>query len=135
YPNYPQLIPSETQFVTTLTIDRKTLIKSIEKVGAVLDEKSQKLISIEFDYDNQQIKLAAETQSVGKCFEMLTVQISGADLDSVGFNSNYLLDGLKNMDCTEIQMKLSGKTNPCIVNPLSNLDMIYLIMPVQIRKV
>ncbi|HEY9706341.1 MAG TPA: DNA polymerase III subunit beta, partial [Allocoleopsis sp.] len=46
YPNYPQLIPSETQFVTTLTIDRKTLIKSIEKVGAVLDEKSQKLISI-----------------------------------------------------------------------------------------
>lgn len=134
YPNYPHLIPSESQFITSLTIDRKTLIKSIEKIATILDERSQKLITIAFDYDNQQVKLAAETQDVGKCFEILSAQISGTDLEIVALNSNYFLDGLRNIESTEAQIKFSGVKDPCIVYPLSEIDMLYLVMPVQIRK-
>ncbi|HEY9702573.1 MAG TPA: DNA polymerase III subunit beta [Allocoleopsis sp.] len=134
YPNYPHLIPSDEQFITSLTIDRKTLIKSIEKIATILDEKSQKLITFNFDYDNQQIKLAAETQDVGKCFDTLSAQISGADLEILALNSNYFLDGLRAIESTEVQIKFSGVKDPCIIYPLSEIDMLYLVMPVQIRR-
>ncbi len=132
YPNYPQLIPTEGQFSTHITIDRKALIKSIDKVSAILDNPRSDLISINIDTDNQQITLSTQTKDVGKCFELITAQISG-DLDRICFNAGYLMEGLKVMDCTEVQIKLTTKTNPCIIAPLTNLDMIYLIMPIQMR--
>ena len=132
YPNYSQLIPNGDKFSTLVTIDRKALIKSIEKASVILDSP-EGLINLFFDHDNQQLTLSTQTKEVGGCSESLFAQTSG-DLESIAFRCKYFLDGLKAMDSTEIQIKLTDKTGPCIIIPLSNLDMLYLIMPVQMRK-
>jgi DNA polymerase-3 subunit beta len=132
YPKYQQLIPDDNQFSTLITLDRKALIKSIEKASVILDSP-EGLIDLSFDHNNQQLELSTQTKEVGGCSESLPVQISG-DLDSISFRCKYFLEGLKTIDSTEVQIKLTDKTGPCIIIPLSNLDMLYLLMPVQMRR-
>ena len=133
YPNYPQLIPDDDKFSTLITVDRKALIKSIDKVSAILDNPKSDLIELNLNPDNQQIKLSTQAKDVGECFEILPAQISG-ELKMICFNVSYFLDALKAMESNEVQIKLINETNPCIIIPLSNLEMLCLIMPLQKKR-
>jgi len=46
----------------------------------------------------------------------------------------YLMDGLKAIATTEIQIQLNTATSPAIVTPLGSIKMTYLVMPVQVRS-
>jgi DNA polymerase-3 subunit beta len=133
YPKYQNLIPDDNKFSTSITVDRKALIKSIDKVSAILDNPKSDLIEINLNPDDQQIRLSTQTKDVGECFETLFAQISG-ELEMICFNVSYFLDALKAIESNEVQIKLIDKTNPCIIIPLSNLEMLCLIMPVQQRR-
>jgi DNA polymerase-3 subunit beta len=52
----------------------------------------------------------------------------------VAFNVRYLLDGLKALNTTEIQLQFNTATSPAILTPLSGTKMTYLVMPVQVRS-
>ena len=63
----------------------------------------------------------------------MPAQISGESIE-VAFNIKYLIDGLKALQSSEIQMQLNNPLSPVILTPLGSLKMTYLIMPVQIRS-
>lgn len=130
YPNYRQLIP--TQFEKQVTVDRKELITSLERIAVLTDQKNS-LVKFTLDGENQQMFLSVDTQDVGSGKEDVAAQISGEDMD-IAFNVKYMLEGLKAFPSTEIQLRLNGSTAPAIITPLSGLQMTYLLMPVQIRK-
>ena len=71
-------------------------------------------------------------QDVGNGRELLSAQISGESLD-IAFNIKYLMDGIKAIGTSEIQMQLNAALSPVILTPVGGLKMTYLIMPVQIR--
>ncbi|HEY9701745.1 MAG TPA: DNA polymerase III subunit beta, partial [Allocoleopsis sp.] len=130
YPNYRQLIPN--QFDKQVTVDRKELISSLERIAVLTDQKNS-LVKFSLNSENQQIYLSVDTQDVGSGKEDLSAQISGEDMD-IAFNVKYMLEGLKAFPSTEIQLRLNNPTGPVIITPLSGLQMTYLVMPVQIRK-
>ncbi|MEB3337713.1 MAG: DNA polymerase III subunit beta, partial [Leptolyngbyaceae bacterium] len=70
---------------------------------------------------------------VGSGRESIPAQVSGDSLD-VAFNVKYLMDGLKSLNTSEIQMQLNTSTSPVILTPLGGTKMTYLVMPVQIRN-
>ncbi len=129
YPAYRQLIPR--QFDRQVTIERKLLINSLERIAVMADQK-QNIVKFSLDDINQQIALSVETRDVGSGREVISVSSSGEDLE-FAFNIKYLMDGLKALPTNEIQMEVHTATSPIIFTPLGSLKMTYLVMPVQIR--
>lgn len=132
YPAYNQLIPR--QFERQLTIDRRSLLSSLERIAVLADQKSNHIVKFEIDGDAQTVSLSADAQDVASGRETLeSVQISGEGLD-IAFNVRYLMESLKNLAVTEVQMQLNTATSPVVVTPLGGTKATHLVMPVQIRS-
>lgn len=129
YPAYDQLIPS--QFQRQITIERRALLSSLERIAVLADQKN--IVKFSIDSVNQQIELSVEAQDVGSGRESMPAEISGESLD-IAFNVKYLLDGLKALPTPDIQIQINEADTPVILTPLGGLKMTYLIMPVQLRN-
>jgi DNA polymerase III subunit beta len=129
YPAYHQLIPK--QFNRQMSLERKRLINSIERVAVLADQKNN-IVRFSLNNTEQSLGLSVETREVGSGKEAMAAQISGDDLE-IAFNIKYLLDGLKALPTNEISMHLNDSNQPVIITPLGGVKMTYLIMPVQIR--
>lgn len=130
YPAYRQLIPR--QFERQVTIERKQFISMLERIAVLADQKNN-IVKISIDNAEQQITLSCEAQDVGNGRESMPAQISGEDID-IAFNVKYLMEGLKELPASEIQMHLNQNLTPVIFTPLGGLKMTYLAMPVQMRS-
>jgi len=130
YPNYRQLIPR--QFDRQATVDRKLFASALERIAVIADQKNN-IVKLNFDSTTQELALSVDAQDVGSGQETIPVQLSGDSLE-VAFNVKYLLDGLKVINTADIKMQLNTSTSPAILEPLGNLKMTYLVMPVQIRS-
>jgi DNA polymerase III subunit beta len=130
YPNYRQLVPR--QFSRQITAERRLLLSALERIAVLADQKNN-IVKLTLDSTNQLLTLSVDAQDVGSGTETIPAQISGDDLD-VAFNVKYLMDGLKTIATTEIQIQLNTATSPAIVTPLGSIKMTYLVMPVQVRS-
>ncbi|AFY75495.1 MAG: DNA polymerase III subunit beta [Hydrococcus sp. C42_A2020_068] len=130
YPAYQQLIPR--QFSRTVTVERKRLIGSLERVAVLADQKNN-LVKFTIDRDRGQLSLSVESQDLGSAKESMSAEITGDSLE-IAFNIKYLMDGLKALPSSDIQMQLNEGNQPVIVTPLGGLKMTYLVMPVQILR-
>lgn len=129
YPNYKQLLPR--QFERQVTVERQPFLAGLERI-AVLAMQKNNVVKIKLDAVNQQLDVSAEAPQFGSGEESLPAQISGTDLE-VAFNVKYLIDGLKAMTASEVQIQMNAATAPVILSPLSGTKMTYLIMPIQLR--
>ncbi|MCY7407895.1 MAG: DNA polymerase III subunit beta [Alkalinema sp. CAN_BIN05] len=130
YPNYRQLIPR--QFAHQVTIDRKALLSGLERISVIADQHNN-IVKMSIMPESQTISLSVDAQDVGSGQETIAAQITGEGMD-VAFNVKYLIEGLKVINTTEIQIQLNTPTSPAILTPLGSLKMTYLVMPVQVRS-
>ncbi|AFY69755.1 DNA polymerase III, beta subunit [Thalassoporum mexicanum PCC 7367] len=130
YPNYRQLVP--TSFERQISLDRKAFIAALERIAVLADQKNN-IVKLSIDSTGQEIAISVDAPDVATGRESIPAQISGDDLD-IAFNVKYLLDGLKAIDSSDIQIQLNTATSPAIITPIGALKMTYLIMPVQIRN-
>ena len=130
YPNYRQLIPK--QFERQLTVDRKQLLSSLERIAVMADQRNN-IVKLSVNDETQSLTLSVEAQEVGSGLETLPAQVTGAGLD-IAFNVRYLLEGLKALPSAEIQIQCNTATSPSVLTPLGGTKITYLVMPVQIRS-
>ena len=57
----------------------------------------------------------------------------GEDVE-IGFNNRYLLDALKNTECDEIKVGLSGPLSPMTVQPKEGDSFLFLVLPVRLKN-
>ncbi len=129
YPPYRQLIPR--QFERQVTLERRQLLSALERIAVLADQKNH-IVKFNIDSVNQELALSVDAQDIGSGRELLSAQISGESIE-LAFNIKYLMDGLKALPSSEIQMQLNTAISPVILTPLGSVKMTYLIMPVQIR--
>lgn len=129
YPTYRQLIPR--QFQRQMTVDRRQLLSAVERIAVLADQKNN-IVKFSIDTVNQQLSISVEAKDVGSGQESMPAQISGESLD-IAFNVKYLIDGLKALSTSDIQMQMNAGNSPVILTPLGGLKMTYLVMPVQLR--
>jgi DNA polymerase III subunit beta len=130
YPNYRQLIPK--QFSRQMTCDRRLLTSALERIAVLADQKNS-IVKFTLTTADQEIILSVDAQDVGSGREAIPAQISGDDLE-IAFNVKYLLEGLKALSTSEVQMQFNTATSPSILTPLGGMKMTYLVMPVQVRS-
>ncbi len=131
YPNYSQLIPES--FSKTLKFDRKELISSLERI-AVLADQHNNVIKMSADNDSNIVKITTEAQDIGSGSESLSVDMNSESFQ-IAFNVRYLLEGIKVIDTTTVQLSCNSATSPAVFSPVdTNFNFIYLVMPIQIRN-
>lgn len=130
YPNYRQLIPR--QFSRQMSLDRRLFAGALERIAVLADQKNS-IVKLSLDSVNQEVVLSVDAQDVGSGRETVSAQISGDDLE-IAFNVRYLLEGLKVINTTDVQMQFNTSTSPSVLNPLGGTKMTYLVMPVQVRS-
>ncbi|MFO7141099.1 DNA polymerase III subunit beta [Arthrospira sp. PCC 8006] len=131
YPAYEQLIPNK--FLSQVNVERRTLLGALERIGVLASQKND-IVKCIIDEVNQQISLSVEAADVGNALESMPAQISGEEPKELAFNVKYLMDGLKVLNSSEIQIQLNAASTPVIINPLGGLKMTYLVMPIQLRR-
>ena len=77
-----------------------------------------------------ELGVSAQTQDVGEAHESLAIEYAG-DLLEIGFNPDFLRDGLEAVSGDSVQLKLINPLRPgLIVSPDEGFW--YLIMPIRL---
>ncbi len=130
YPNYRQLLPK--QFSHQMTVDRRAFLGALERISVLADQRNN-IVKVALDPQAGTATIAVDAQDVGSGRETIAAQITGEAMD-VAFNVRYLIEGLKVISSTEVQLQLNTPTSPAVLIPLGALKMTYLVMPVQVRN-
>jgi len=123
---YRDLLPDK--FKTIVNINKNMLHDSIERASLFAKEGRNNLIKLSITDDNLQITSKSEAGNVN---ENIPINKEGDDIE-IGFNSKYLLDGLKAIKEDNIVMNFNTNVTPCIFRPLEGDNYTYLILPVRI---
>ena len=77
-----------------------------------------------------ELNISAQTQDVGEAKESLPAPFAGDPLE-IGFNPEFLRDGIESVQSDEVQLKLISPLRPGLIQGESD-DYSYLIMPIRL---
>jgi len=124
FPNYRQLLP-ET-FEHELTLPRNEVLDVVRRVGIMVQRTSP----IQLRFAEGELTVFARTQDVGEAKESLPVQFAGDPLE-IGFNAEFLREGIESISADEIELKLISPLRPAVIEGGED-DPTYLIMPIRL---
>lgn len=124
FPNYKQLLP-ET-FEAELTLSREHLLEVVRRAGLM----AQRNAPLRLRFAEGELTVSAQTQDVGEARESLPVDFTGDELE-IGFNPDFLRDGLEAVSAETIQLKLINPLRPGLIASADE-SFWYLIMPIRL---
>jgi DNA polymerase III subunit beta len=124
FPNYRQLLP-ET-FEHDLTLPRAELLDVVRRTAVMAQRNSP----LRLRFSDGELTISAQTQEVGEASESLPVPYSGEPLE-IGFNAEFLRDGVESVTADELQLKLISPLRPGLIQAEGD-DFWYLIMPIRL---
>jgi DNA polymerase-3 subunit beta len=74
--------------------------------------------------------VSAQTPDVGEARESLPISYSG-DVMEIGFNAEFLRDGLESVTDDHVRFKLISPLRPGLIHGEDD-DFLYLIMPIRL---
>lgn len=123
YPPCKQLFP--TTFKKEVIIDKTCLLKSLEKVAIMCNQKTNTTTCV---FDKGALKILTQCDD-GAATDVLDINYIYDEPFTIVFNYKYLIEGLRNFDTEEITIKMNENLSAAILSG----DYNYLIMPMQMR--
>jgi DNA polymerase-3 subunit beta len=124
FPNYRQLLP-ET-FEAEIQIPRDEFLEIVRRASLMAQRKSPLRLS----FESGELTVSAQTQDVGEARESLPIPYSGDPIE-IGFNAEFLRDGLESVNDDAVRFKLISPLRPGLILGESD-DFLYLIMPIRL---
>jgi len=124
FPNYRQLLPE--QFDHELVLPREELLEVVRRVSLMAQRNSP----LRLRFADGELTVSAVTQDVGEARESLPAPYTGEAME-IGFNAEFLRDGLESVDDDSIKFKLISPLRPAVLEGDSD-DYVYLIMPIRL---
>lgn len=124
YPNYRQVIPSESK--ERVTLEREQFLNAVHRVSLLASEKSN---SVKLSFSRDELKITANTPDIGEAHETLPIQYKGRDF-SIAFNPDFLMAPLKNLSEDEIFLDLIDEMSPGLIK--IHGAFLYVLMPMRI---
>ena len=125
FPNYRQLLPE--RFEHELVLPRDELLDVVRRVGLLAQRNSP----LRLRFAEGALSVSAQTQDVGQAQETLPAPYHAAEPLEIGFNAEFLRDGLESIDSATVRVKLISPLRPAVLEGESD-DYTYLIMPIRL---
>ena len=129
YPNYEAIIPTEKSI--SATVETSSLLTAVKRIA--ITAQSHSPVRFLLDPPTQTIEISSSTQDVASSIERVGAQIDGEEL-AIGFNHQYILDGLSVIDTEEVLFEAQTSQKPGILKTIGESYFFYLTMPVRIDK-
>jgi DNA polymerase-3 subunit beta len=124
FPNYKQLLP-ET-FEHEVVLPREEFLEVVRRASVMAQRNSP----LRLRFADGEVTVSAQTQDVGEAKESLPVPFTGDPLE-IGFNPDFLRDGLESVESDEVALRLISPLRPGLLRSDAE-DFSYLIMPIRL---
>jgi len=123
---YNSIIPKD--FKTTLSANTKEMVQSLERASLICASENKR-IPVTFKIGAEDITITAQTE-IGTANEKVEANISGNTMD-ICFNPRYLIEALKAIEDTTVNICFTSNIGPCTINSLEGDGYLYLVLPVR----
>ncbi len=127
FPDYKKVIPNKT--IHSVSIERSQFIGALKRVSLMASDAAHQ---VKLSFNKNNLRIEAQTPDIGSAQEDLTIE-KALEANEMGFNSNYLLDAIKEIETENIEFKFSDSEMPAIVKAIDNDNYISVIMPLKIN--
>ena len=126
FPNYRQLLPE--------SVDHELRLSTTEVADVVrrISLLAQKNAPLRLSFSEGTLTVSAQTPDVGGASEAIPVPFHGEEFD-IGFNPEFLRDGLESIESDELVLKLISPLRPGLIESPDTGDFVYLIMPIRLN--
>jgi DNA polymerase III subunit beta len=126
FPNYRQLLPE--------SVDHELRLASSELTDVVrrVSLLAQKNAPLRLTFGEGSLNVSAQTPDVGEASESIPVPFHGEPFE-IGFNPEFLRDGLESVESDELVLKLISPLRPGLIESPDSGDFVYLIMPIRLN--
>jgi len=124
FPNYKQLLPEAFEHIVTLP--RSELLDVVRRVSVM----AQRNTPLRLRFAEGELRVSAQTQDVGEASESLPAAWEG-DAMEIGFNAEFLREGLESVESDDLQLKLISPLRPGLLQG-EGAEFSYLIMPIRL---
>jgi DNA polymerase III subunit beta len=124
FPNYRQLLPE--QFEHELTLPRTEVLDVVRRAAVMI----QRATPLQLRLSEGELTVIARTHEVGESKESMPAPFSGDTLE-IGFNADFLRDGLESVDGDDIRLKLISPLRPAVLQGDGD-EFTYLVMPIRL---
>jgi DNA polymerase-3 subunit beta len=130
FPNYEAVLPRDNSKSVTLATEQFSA--AIQRVAQFADERSG---AIKLRLDNNELKVSSSSSDAGESEDSLETTYTG-DVVTIGFNSAYLIDFLKNAGSPEVRLEFKDSQSAGQMRPDeasdSEFKYRYIVMPMRI---
>jgi DNA polymerase-3 subunit beta len=127
FPNYRQLLPESVEH--ELRLSSGEIADVVRRISLL----AQKNAPLRLGFAEGELTVSAQTPDVGEASEILPVPFSGEPLD-IGFNPEFLRDGLESVESDELVLKLISPLRPGLIESPDGGEFVYLIMPIRLNN-
>ncbi len=126
FPNYQLLLPESATH--ELRVDREELAGVVRRVSLL----AQKNAPLRLAFSDGELLISAQTPDVGEAREALPIPFSGEAFE-IGFNAEFLRDGLESLDSQDVVIKLTSSLRPGLIESADGSEFVYLVMPIRLN--
>jgi len=126
FPNYRQLLPESVEHELRLATAEVTDV--VRRISLL----AQKNAPLRLSFSEGTLTVSAQTPDVGEAREALPVPFHGEPFE-IGFNPEFLRDGLESVQSDELVLKLISPLRPGLIESPETGDFVYLIMPIRLN--
>jgi DNA polymerase-3 subunit beta len=124
YPNYRQVIPSETK--ERIPLVREEFLQALRRAEIMTSEKAN---SVKLTFGKNNLAITANSPEVGEARESLAVNYKGKEM-AIAFNPRYLIDALAALTEDEVFFELIDELSPGVLK--INGPFLYVVMPMRL---
>ena len=126
FPNYRQLLPDTHEH--ELTVSTSELTDVVRRMSLM----AQKNAPLRLAFADGELKVTAQTPDVGEAHEAMPIPFQGEPFE-IGFNPDFLRDGLESVDADDLRLKLISPLRPGLIEAGDESGFQYLIMPIRLN--
>ena len=124
YPNFRQVIPSETK--ERIPLGREEFLQALRRAEIMTTDKSN---SVKLSFTRNNLAITANSPEVGEARESLAINFKGKDV-AIAFNPAYLIEPLAALNNDEVFMELIDELSPGVLK--INGPFLYVVMPMRL---
>src|SRR6478752_1111773 len=126
FPNYRQLLPDAYEHELQLAGGEITEV--VRRISLL----AQKNAPLRLAFTEGELTVSARTPDVGEARETLPVPFAGEPFE-IGFNPEFLRDGLEAIDTGDLLLKLISPLRPGLISSADESGFQYLLMPIRLN--
>lgn len=126
YPNTKNIIPNNIYH--SLEVNSQDLIKTIERINILSVEREN---VVDLYADEGKVEITAKSSQIGYAVDKIeNFKYTGQPI-KISFNSDYVLNAIKAMNCEEVLVEFIGEMKPFVIKNPQDDSVVQIVTPVR----